>query len=1168
MRLSKIKLHGFKSFVDSTTLTFPSNLVGIVGPNGCGKSNVIDAVRWVMGESSAKHLRGSEMTDVIFNGSTTRKPNESAQVELIFSEVNLSSYPPNSEISVKRELGRNGQSQYFLNNIKCRRKDITDLFLGTGLGSRSYAIIEQGMISRVVEAKPEELRLFFEEAAGISKYKERRKETEQHIKETRDNLARLDEIRNELNNQLEKLKKQAKEAEKYQELKNSEHLLKAQLLALRWNTLDIAVQEAESHITEQTTILQQDLLSLQNLNSTHKQQVDARQVAQNQSNHAKEQKYQVEREIQRVEQELKYAHERRDQAETDLQEVIEKFEQLQSQLESDDEQYQTLTVEIEEADMELEVRQQTEFKAEEAAITVEHQLQVWQTTWEEFNYRAQTPTQRAQVERANIQNLEQRLIQAEQRIEKLHSEAAQIDLDSLRQIVQQEAVELHDLKQKLSEVEITLQSHHDAVLQLREEIQTLAVKLQENQVLVNQLSGRLASLEALQEAALGKQATDVLAWCHVHNLQQFPQLAHQLTVDQGWERAVEVVLNSALQAWCIADLNSLETALQQLPQGYLDLFEITDKNPAPISESQHFTPLLQKIRCSFDLSNLLAHVYVAENLAQALRQRVFLQSYQSIITPQGIWIGRHWLKVQGADEKAGVLERDKEIQQVAAKLKTLDVTVLKLTRELEQKRFSLREHEDSRAVAQQQVTELQKAHTALHAQHSNKSAKLEYLQVQLQRVTGEIAELNVQIEQDRQKLVEAKEKYHFALEQMNQLADEREQLTRQRDDLQQQRARTQQSWQSAKETRHKLEVKLQGLKTDKNRLQQNLRRLREQVDDLQEQQDDLQRAVSEYLEPIETYQENLETLSHRNAQGETAVRQAQQTLENLDNLLNSHDEQRKVLEQRTQFLRTDLEQKRLDWQKNQSFRQMIEEQLAQTEFSAITLLAELPEYADEPSWTAQIEAVEKKLQRLGSVNLAALQEYEEQSQRKQFLDSQAEDLNNSLDLLENAIKTIDRETRTRFKQTLDTVNGYLQEMFPKLFGGGQASVELNSDDLLKAGVTIMARPPGKRNSTIHLLSGGEKTLTAIALVFAIFRLNPAPFCMLDEVDAPLDDSNVGRFCTLVTAMAEKVQFIFISHNKIAMEMAAQLIGVTMQEAGVSRPVPVDIAAAVDMVTVA
>jgi len=608
--------------------------------------------------------------------------------------------------------------------------------------------------------------------------------------------------------------------------------------------------------------------------------------------------------------------------------------------------------------------------------------------------------------------------------------------------------------------------------------------------------------------------------------------------------------------------------LQQLPQGDLNLFEIPQQISPSADKFASFAPLLSKIQCQFDLSSLLAGIYVAENISQALQQREFLQSYQSIITQQGWWIGRHWLKIQGADEKLGVLARDKEIQQIAGKLRTLDTTVAKLSRELEQKRGSLREHEDSRTLAQREVAELQKAQTTLQAQHSSKAAKLEYLQVQLQRITGEVAELNVQIDRDQEKLAEAKESYHLALEQMNQLADEREQLTRQRDDLQQQRTRTQQTWQLAKEARHKLEVKLQGLKTDKNRLQQNLRRLREQVEDLQEQRHELQRSVDEYLEPIETFSEKLDELSQRNAYSDAAVRQAQQTLENLDKLLNSHDEQRKTLEQRTQFLRSDLEQKRLDWQKNQSFRQMIEEQLAQTEFSAITLLAELPEYADEPSWLAQIEAVEKKLQRLGSVNLAALQEYEEQLQRKQFLDAQAEDLNNSLDLLENAIKTIDRETRTRFKQTLDTVNGYLQEMFPKLFGGGQASVELNSDDLLKAGVTIMARPPGKRNSTIHLLSGGEKTLTAIALVFAIFQLNPAPFCMLDEVDAPLDDSNVGRFCTLVTAMAEKVQFIFISHNKIAMEMAAQLIGVTMQEAGVSRPVPVDIAAAVDMVNVA
>jgi chromosome segregation protein len=1168
MRLSKIKLSGFKSFVDATTLTFPSNLVGVVGPNGCGKSNVIDAVRWVMGESSAKHLRGSEMTDVIFNGSTTRKPNESAAVELIFTEVNLATYPPNAEISVRRELSRNGQSHYFLNHSKCRRKDITDLFLGTGLGARSYAIIEQGMISRVVEAKPEELRLFFEEAAGISKYKERRKETEQHIKETRDNLARLDEIRNELNNQLEKLKKQAKEAEKYQELKQSEHLLKAQLLALRWNTLDISVQTAQVHIEEHATILQQDLLALQNLDNSHKQQFEARNLAQTQFNQLQEQKYAFARELQRVEQELKYAHERREQTQHDLQELIEKFEELQIQLENDDAQQQHLLIEIEETEMMLETRQQAESQAEDIAIAVEHQLQTWQATWEEFNYRAQTPTQRTQVERTNIQNLEQHLSQAQQRLQKLDMEASQIDIQSLTQIVQRGEVELIELKVNLTQVEATLQNHHDAVLQLREIIQELAVKLQENQKLVNQLSGRLASLEALQEAALGKQATDVQAWCHVHNLQQFPQLAQQLTVAAGWERAVEIVLNRALQAWCVTDLASLAPALQQLPAGNLNLFEITDESQYHDANLAHFTPLLTKIRCKFNLHSLLAGVYVAEHLEQALQQREFLEDNQSIITLQGVWIGRHWLQTESADETAGVLARDKEIQQVATKLQAVDTAVIKLTRELEQQRFTLREQEDSRNTAQQQATELQKHYGSLQAQHSSKATKLEYLQVQLQRVSAEQAELIAQIDRDQHKLAEAQQNYHFALEQMNQLADERETLTRQRDDLQHERTRTQQTWQAARETRHQVEVTLQSLKTDNNRLQQNLRRLQEQHEDLQEQRAELQRTSEEYLEPIEELSDKLGELSAQNAHAEDAVRQAQQTLENLDNSLSSYDTQRQTLEQRVAFLRADLEQQRLDCQKNQSFRQMIEEQLAQTESSAITLLAELPEYADEPSWMAQIEAVEKKLQRLGSVNLAALQEYETQLQRKQFLDTQAEDLNNSLDLLDNAIKTIDRETRTRFKQTLDTVNQHLQEMFPKLFGGGQAHVELNHDDVLKAGVTIMARPPGKRNSTIHLLSGGEKTLTAIALVFAIFQLNPAPFCMLDEVDAPLDDSNVGRFCTLVQAMAEKVQFIFISHNKIAMEMAAQLIGVTMQEAGVSRPVPVDIATAVDMIITA
>ncbi len=1163
MRLSKLKLTGFKSFVDYTTLEFPSNRIGVVGPNGCGKSNVIDAVRWVMGESSAKQLRGSAMSDVIFNGSRNRKAIDQASIELVFEKVNVPQYPQQSEIAVKRQISRKGQSVYFINGIRCRRKDITDLFLGTGLGPRSYAIIEQGTISRLIEARPEELRVFFEEAAGISKYKERRKETESRMKRTQENLNRLEDLQNELDKQLDKLKKQAKQAVKFQELKKSHYLLKAQLQAIRWHALDISVQDQQQYIDEQATILEKDLLSLQDFDSTHKQQREAQNIAQSTLTEAQNNFHTVDTEITKLEQNILHNNERCKQLRFDLEQLEKSQTDANHTLSSDKQQIIELETDLVETETLLTIKLESETMAEQYLTEAQNQLEEWQYNWDAFNQRSAEPTQRAQIERARTENLEQRLEQSKQRLQRLQQENNSLDIIELEQIVTDLEAKIANIKADLVQAETILTTNYKEVLQLRSVTENQTSQLQEQQAEVHKLNGRLASLETLQESALGTNNNDLNAWLQTHGLHDVPRLAQSIKVESGWETAVEIVLGTKLQALCIEDMTILQEALINPPAGKLALFE-TSHN---IEKTENnIDSLLDKIQAPWPLSTLLAGVKIAVDIKTAYQIRKQLAEYESVITPTGLWFGSNWLdSQQEVDENAGILARKQEINEIIAKLDDLNLTVQQLITELEQSRTALYAQENSREQAQQQFNITQRQEADLQSQHSGKQAQLEHTKAQLQRLNKEQYELTQQINQDESDLLTTRDKLHTALEEMEILADERDDLTQQRDLHQETVAQTSQIWQSIKDERHKIEIKSESLRTDQSRLQQGIERLQNQLEQLSEQNYDLQQNLTKQSEPLDEMEAKLLDYQHKKTEAEEILTQAKQTYDHLEAKLNDYDGERHRLEAKCTELRADIEQAKMECQANEVRRQGLDEQLTEMEFGPVALLADLPEYADEESWQAQIEAAERKLEKMGSVNLAALDEFEEQAERKQELDEQTDDLNKAMQALDNAIKTIDRETKARFKETIDKVNSFLKDMFPRLFGGGEANIQLIGDDILKAGVTIMARPPGKRNTNIHLLSGGEKALTAIALVFAIFKLNPAPFCMLDEVDAPLDDTNVGRFCALVKAMSETVQFIFISHNKITMEIADQLIGVTMQEAGVSRLVTVDVDTAVNMV---
>ncbi|MGM0593316.1 MAG: chromosome segregation protein SMC [Pseudomonadota bacterium] len=1167
MRLSKIKLAGFKSFVDPTTLPLPTNLTGIVGPNGCGKSNTIDAVRWVMGESSAKHLRGDSMTDVIFNGSNSRKPVGQASIELTFDNTDGTlggQYANYNEISIKRTVTREGQSIYHLNGTRCRRRDITDIFLGTGLGPRSYAIIEQGTISRIIEAKPEELRVFLEEAAGISKYKERRRETENRIRHTRDNLDRLNDLRDELEKQLSHLQRQATTAERYKELKQEERSLKGQLQALRWRELNSETHKREQLIHEQDTAYEAQIARQRNAEANIESRREAHVEASEHFNTIQSEYYGIGADIARMEQTIQHEREKFSQQKQDLEQLERSWNEAQSHQDTDTRRIDELQTAL----VELEPQQRRAKEAEEisaaALAEAEQSMQEWQATWEQFNQEANAPSQTAQVEKARIQHLERQIDQLGSRLQRIDEEQSNLSGGNLEE-------ELEILREQLAEGELRSAGYEerlsgclDQISQQREQNHNDSQQLDELRTQLQSARGRHASLEALQQAALGKRQGAVSEWLERQGMAEAPRLAQGIEVAEGWERAVETVLGDNLEAVCIDGMDPVLGALGSLEHGSLTLFDTANRAAA----SGTGESLLAKVHAEWPLDSLLAGVYLAEDLQAALAMRSQLAAHESVITRDGVWLGSGWLRVaRDADERAGVLHREQELKELAETIASLEQQVEQLQGQMEQGRQRQKELEEEREAIQADLNEANRRHTEQKSQLSAKQARQEQIANRRERLAAEAEEIRQQQLEAEQQMESARATLHTALEQMEELAQQREELSARRevlrDTLEQARLQARQDRDAAQE----LTVKLQTVRTELDSTKQGLERMNQQLAQLAERREELRLALAEGDEPIQLKVAEMEELLEKRMEVEQRLNEARRQVGDIEHAMRELENERHKAEQEAQTIRNGLEQQRMAWQELKVRRQTLQERVVEAGFEIDKLLQELPEQADLSQWESQLETVTQRIQRLGPINLAAIDEYEQQSERKRYLDAQNDDLLESLETLENAIRKIDRETRTRFKETFDRVNKGLQEKFPRLFGGGHAYLELTGDDLLDTGVTVMARPPGKRNSTIHLLSGGEKALTAVALVFSIFELNPSPFCMLDEVDAPLDEANVGRFCKLVKEMSEQVQFIFITHNKATMELATTLTGVTMHEPGVSRIVAVDVDEAVELAAI-
>ncbi|OQK18311.1 chromosome segregation protein SMC [Methyloprofundus sedimenti] len=1166
MKLEKIILSGFKSFVDPTTIPIKGNLISIVGPNGCGKSNIIDAVRWVMGESSAKHLRGGSMTDVIFNGSSGRKPVSTASVELVFdnSEGRAGGeFAKYNTIAIKRQVSRDGQSIYQFNGTKCRRKDITDLFLGTGLGARSYAIIEQGTISRVVEAKPDELRLHIEEAAGVTKYKERRNETEMRIRHSRENLVRLDDVREEVEKQLSHLQKQAEKAEKYTTLKSQERQLKLELLAMRWRAHHRTAEQLEVKLQDAATTHNQLFMERKELEQTLEQKRLVHKTQQQAVDKQQGMYYQVVAEVSRLDQVIKHNEQSHEETELELARLREQAEHLQENLDEDLMQLDEIKESLVEAEESLLVAREREDELLEIQRAVQEKRLAWQQEWEAYKNQYANYREQAEVKRMQVAQLENQTFQLQSRLQRLQGEHDELSEKGL-----QEEIEILDQSIKLIEeqrdqLQILLDTVHLSITELRHQIKQYHEVLHRDRSELQTIKGKVTSLEMLQQHAMGKDNKKLTHWLDRMALTDNQRLAEFIDVEAGWDGAVEIVLGTYLEAVCIDNADSVIAELSSLSDESLTLFET--QHPLQEQSANDLVRLIDKIKTPWNLHGLLSGIYCADNSEQARQIVGQLKPYESVITTQGTWMGYGWVKViHDHDAKSGVLQREKELRLLKEEQVQLQARVVVTEEQLETAEEFLKQSERQREDCQEKYKYISNELSLKNSEFSAHSARVEQQQQRLTQVVNEMTDINRELLDNTATREEAAMIKAQAEEAMQALEEIRLQLEQNSDSLQTEGEQIDKQVNESRQQVHALQAKMASLKSSDALTTKQIERLQQQNQHAQERIVELDRKLQQTLEPMDDERYQLETLQQDKDNLEQALKRVREQQAALEAEITESAEQYAAVQQHLEKKKELLDSIRFEQQESQVRQQTVTEQLDELEADAEQIIQTIAAHADESAWKVKVDDLTRQIDRLGTINLTAIEEFKAQSERMNFLNEQNADLLDALQILEQAIAKIDEESRQRFKQTFDKINTGLQEKFPKLFGGGRAYLSLTDDDLLESGVNIIAQPPGKRNSSIHLLSGGEKALTAVALVFSIFDLNPAPFCLLDEVDAPLDEANVRRFSEMVEEMSASVQFLYISHNKVTMEIAQQLAGVTMKEPGVSRMVAVDIQEAVAM----
>ncbi len=1162
MRLSQIKIAGFKSFVDPSKIVFPANITGIVGPNGCGKSNVIDAVRWVMGESSARNLRGESMEDVIFSGSSSRQPVGQASVELVFDNSDgrvKGEYAQYNEISVKRTSTRVGKSKYFLNNTRCRRRDIADIFLGTGLGPRSYSIIEQGMVSRVIDAKPDELRVYLEEAAGISKYKERRRETETRIRHTRENLDRLIDLIEEIDKQLTRLDRQAKTAAKYKQLKQDQRRLEAESLLLQKQVFDDEIDAQKRKLTTVETDMEKRIAGLRETELEIEQGRQKLAEASEQHNQVQGRFYKLGSEISSKEQAIEHQKSLRQRSRQELAGLEQSLQDAGKILADDGDKLGQLDLQLAEITPELDTSNKTLQQQQASLEQAEAKMHEWQDLWDQFRREFHQVHESAQIENRGIEHIERQVQHTDQQRLRLQQELDNLDASDAVQEINQLESSVEASAEEYAATTAQAQTRAEEIQALRGSCEDLANQLDEKRNQVQTLRGRLSSLEALQQHALSETSDEVKQWLEQNRIDSTRRLTSLLKLKGDIGKAVEVVLSPFLGAYCTS-------AGEPVPGAFIanQNVAVFDRDPVRSRASDRdWAKLSDYVECDVDLSSILDGIYLCRDQQDLYSKRAQLEAGESLVTSQGLWAGGNWILQLGEeDPQAGTIARAQEIESISVQLEQITQGAMTLKSRNDGDRQRLQVLEQAWDQDQKSLAELQQQLSELRQQLSNQKNQAEQVQNRREQLHTDLAELDELKLGHTSELQSNSAKRNDFLEQIAQMSELENGLQAQKLKRQQQLTETREALQQALENAHQQHIQQQALETEQRTTRSNIERIKQQKDQFDQRIKELDSVINSAVDPIGELESELQELLKQRNQNEQELSLAQQAVAELDNQQREFETERNTRQQRVDEFRNQLEQERMHMQEASIRCKTIEEQLQISGQDIAALQQDLDPEADLAQWSTRLDKLNKRIERLGPINLAAIDEQKEQAERKQYLDAQHQDLVSALDTLEGAIRKIDKETKDRFKETFEQVNSRLVERFPKLFGGGEAHLEMTENDLLNTGVLIMARPPGKRITNLQLLSGGEKALTAVALIFAIFELNPSPFCMLDEVDAPLDDANVGRFCAMVSEMSEQVQFIMITHNKITMETAQSLNGVTMHEPGVSRLVSVDVGEAV------
>jgi chromosome segregation protein len=1167
MRLQSIKLSGFKSFAEPTTFQLPGQRVGVVGPNGCGKSNVIDAVRWVLGESKASELRGESMQDVIFNGSGQRKPAGRASVELVFSNEDARAggqWNSFAEIAVKRVLTRDGTSSYYINNQPVRRRDVQDVFLGTGLGPRAYAIIGQGTISRIIESKPEELRLFLEEAAGVSKYKERRRETENRLKDTRENLTRVEDILRELTANLEKLESQAEVATTYRRLVDEQTLKQHQLWFLKHRDaakeeerVKRSVQEAHNALQARLAELRQVESELETVRQAHYAAGDGLHAAQGSLADAS-------LEVSRLEERIRYVVEGRQRVQQRIAELDAQNTQWDQRRQSDEAEVARLAEQIVDGERLAGERAQQVERQTDTLPALEDRVRAAAGRADEQRQSVNAVQQQIQVLAADTRNLQEQVNALKARRERLAAEAAGLTVPDQHKLV--------DLQRQVPMLDERYRGAEARLHELQEQMPGLDARRRAQHDEVNQqsakqadLAARVAALRALQEKI--QTEGKLKPWLAKHGLDSLQGLWTQVHIEPGWETALESALRERLNALQVGRIDNLRAFAADPPPARLAFYTL----PQAATPDTHRTlPRLAELLRLGDaglqalLGDWLEGVYTAGSLDEALAQRGKLTHGEVIMTREGHTVSAHAVAFHAPDsEHDGLLARAQEIENLQRQLRAQALIA-------DEAKSALVRLDAGFTDASQRLVALRRE--AMEAQASAHAGQVELLRLtqHAEATATRRAQLDTEmadIDSQLHALGERQGGSESAFERLDQQLADAQQLHA---DLDEATRAAEAELADAREVLRALERQAQEAQFEARSLAARRAELQRALETAAEQVANNQRAGEQLTLELgalddSAAQAGLHTALALKLDREQLLAARRSEYDDLSAKLKAHDEQRLTIEHSLEPMREKITKLQLEEQAAQLGGAQYLEQLQQAQVNLEALGAGIAQNGVRLSGLqSEIDRLGREVAALGAVNLAALEELGTSRERKQFLDAQNADLQEAIHTLEDAIRKIDLETRELLQQTFSQVNEHFGRMFPTLFGGGTARLVMTGDEILDAGVQVMAQPPGKRNSTIHLLSGGEKALTAIALVFAIFQLNPAPFCLLDEVDAPLDDANTERYCKLVSQMSEQTQFLYISHNKIAMEMAEQLIGVTMQEQGVSRIVAVDMDEAVNL----